>query len=154
MAIVIFLILLVVIAYRISTEINRSKKTIITDISSLLGVFYKNLSVLRETIDFYHKICYVLCTMNIENQRKRIEARIKHNIEVLQNPNILPARAQLKRLVIAKEELALKRMDQGCYGTCSRCGATIDSKRLLAVPAALHCLSCQKDYENEIKNKK
>jgi RNA polymerase-binding protein DksA len=40
-------------------------------------------------------------------------------------------------------EDALKRMDEGTYGVCRRCGQEIDSARLRAMPMASHCLSCQ-----------
>ncbi|MDK2779107.1 MAG: TraR/DksA family transcriptional regulator [Pseudomonadota bacterium] len=37
---------------------------------------------------------------------------------------------------------ALKRIDAGIYGECSRCGATIAEQRLLAVPYTTLCVNC------------
>jgi DnaK suppressor protein len=38
---------------------------------------------------------------------------------------------------------ALGRIDEGTYGTCERCGATIAEERLEAVPYATLCLACK-----------
>jgi len=37
---------------------------------------------------------------------------------------------------------ALLRIEAGSYGICSRCGETINAKRLLARPAASKCINC------------
>ncbi|MBU2595446.1 TraR/DksA C4-type zinc finger protein [Patescibacteria group bacterium] len=39
---------------------------------------------------------------------------------------------------------ALKRIDEGRYGICLKCGQRIEQKRLLAYPAAAVCFDCQK----------
>lgn len=49
-------------------------------------------------------------------------------------------------LVAAKE--ALSRMSQGDYGTCSECGDAIGVKRLMVLPAAHLCVSCQDMLEH------
>ncbi|MES2631747.1 MAG: TraR/DksA family transcriptional regulator [Pseudomonadota bacterium] len=38
---------------------------------------------------------------------------------------------------------ALRRLQDGTYGTCTDCGEPIDEKRLLALPAAPRCTACQ-----------
>jgi DnaK suppressor protein len=42
---------------------------------------------------------------------------------------------------------ALRRIDDGSYGVCLDCGDTIIERRLLAVPTARYCASCQADHE-------
>jgi DnaK suppressor protein len=42
---------------------------------------------------------------------------------------------------------ALRRLDEGTYGTCADCGAAIASARLGAVPFALRCVRCQEAEE-------
>jgi DnaK suppressor protein len=37
---------------------------------------------------------------------------------------------------------ALKRIAEGTYGVCARCGTDIDPKRLKALPNATRCISC------------
>lgn len=38
---------------------------------------------------------------------------------------------------------ALERMDREDYGVCMNCGDPISSRRLMAIPWALHCIACQ-----------
>jgi hypothetical protein len=37
-------------------------------------------------------------------------------------------------------EATLRRLDEGCYGTCEVCGAALDSNALEANPLAARCL--------------
>ena len=37
---------------------------------------------------------------------------------------------------------ALRRMDEGTYGTCADCGADISAGRLEALPTATLCINC------------
>jgi DnaK suppressor protein len=38
---------------------------------------------------------------------------------------------------------ALTRMETGNYGNCTDCGAPIGQQRLVALPTALHCITCE-----------
>jgi phage/conjugal plasmid C-4 type zinc finger TraR family protein len=42
---------------------------------------------------------------------------------------------------------ALARAAEGAYGVCSECGAVIPARRLLAVPDATTCVTCQSRLE-------
>lgn len=42
---------------------------------------------------------------------------------------------------------ALRRVDEGTYGTCTDCGGVIASARLDAVPFAIRCVRCQEAEE-------
>lgn len=42
----------------------------------------------------------------------------------------------------AELELAVRRVQEGRYGTCERCGAGIGPQRLEALPAARRCVNC------------
>lgn len=42
---------------------------------------------------------------------------------------------------------ALRRIDEGTYGTCVRCGKPIDEKRLEALPTARYHADCQSAIE-------
>jgi DnaK suppressor protein len=44
-------------------------------------------------------------------------------------------------------DAALRRMEDGSYGTCDECGQEIDYPRLDAQPTALRCISDQEKYE-------
>jgi|YNPNPStandDraft_1061719.scaffolds.fasta_scaffold03021_5 RNA polymerase-binding protein DksA len=55
-----------------------------------------------------------------------------------------------QELKLAEVEDALRRMDEGSYGICRRCGAAIDAARLRAMPTAALCLSCQERAEETL----
>lgn len=46
-------------------------------------------------------------------------------------------------------EEALKRLDNGTYGTCEMCGKPIPQARLEALPFARYTIDCQSEYERE-----
>jgi RNA polymerase-binding protein DksA len=46
--------------------------------------------------------------------------------------------------VIAEIDSALRRIDEGTYGTCVRCGSTIAEERLEAMPYATMCIECKR----------
>lgn len=50
--------------------------------------------------------------------------------------------ADLTRIVEAERKL-----DQGTYGTCERCGKEISEQRLKAIPYATHCIECAEILE-------
>lgn len=41
---------------------------------------------------------------------------------------------------------ALARIDSGTYGLCTSCGIPIDAARLEAMPAAAHCIECEREF--------
>jgi len=51
--------------------------------------------------------------------------------------------------LLTQVEAAIKRIDEGRYGTCARCGQPIASERLQALPYAIYCISCQSLVEHE-----
>lgn len=54
------------------------------------------------------------------------------------------SRAMLDQTTRHAQEMsiALARLDQGTYGTCTSCGGTIPMGRLEARPSTEHCISC------------
>lgn len=44
-------------------------------------------------------------------------------------------------------DAALKRMDEGSYGTCTNCGREIPAERLEAYPWASLCIDCKRQSE-------
>jgi DnaK suppressor protein len=45
---------------------------------------------------------------------------------------------------LATVDAALRRLDDGTYGICVRCGNPVASGRLEALPWAAHCIDCQR----------
>lgn len=52
---------------------------------------------------------------------------------------------------LADVELALRRLDEGSYGTCEACGRPIGDSRLEAKPEARLCLDDQGKAEREVR---
>lgn len=51
---------------------------------------------------------------------------------------------------LLKEVLtALRKLDEGRFGECERCGEPIAEKRLEALPFARYCIACQRAVEQE-----
>lgn len=50
--------------------------------------------------------------------------------------------------VVADIDQALLRIKEGTYGTCARCGGSIDERRLEALPTARYDAACKAAIEN------
>ncbi len=48
-----------------------------------------------------------------------------------------------ERQILKSIDEALKRIQDGKYGSCTNCGRKIHMQRLQAVPWARHCIDCQ-----------
>jgi DnaK suppressor protein len=46
--------------------------------------------------------------------------------------------------VLDEIDAALRRIDEGTFGTCERCGQAIGVERLEAMPYALKCIDCKR----------
>lgn len=46
--------------------------------------------------------------------------------------------------VLAEIDTALRRIDEGTYGTCERCGKPVGEERLEAIPSATQCIDCKR----------
>lgn len=54
-----------------------------------------------------------------------------------------------ERKLIRKIEGAINRIDEGTYGECEACGATIGEARLQARPMTTYCIDCATEMEGE-----
>lgn len=52
-----------------------------------------------------------------------------------------------EQALLADVQTALKRLDEGTYGTCIVCGEPIPEKRLEAIPWALRCIKDEEQLE-------
>ncbi len=50
--------------------------------------------------------------------------------------------SDLVRRELAEIDAALLRIQEGCYGTCLRCGGPMGLQRLRAIPEARYCVAC------------
>jgi len=54
---------------------------------------------------------------------------------------------QMKAETLNKIDAALRRLDEGTYGTCFECGSEIAATRLRALPFAVRCKDCEEIRE-------
>jgi DnaK suppressor protein len=52
------------------------------------------------------------------------------------------------RVQLEETEAALRRLDQGCYGTCAGCNSAIPRPRLEALPTARLCVTCLQAFRS------
>ncbi|HUU49971.1 MAG TPA: RNA polymerase-binding protein DksA [Nitrospinota bacterium] len=56
-----------------------------------------------------------------------------------------------ERKLLKKINESLKRIEDGSFGICLRCGEEINEKRLKARPMATLCISCKEEQEKKEK---
>lgn len=54
-----------------------------------------------------------------------------------------------ERNVLWQIDEAIKRLDNGCFGECERCGESIAEGRIDAFPFTTLCIDCKSDLESE-----
>ena len=74
--------------------------------------------------------------------RKPLPADLEEQATDLENRGALEAIENSDIHEIRQIQEALKRISEGTYGICARCGEDIDPKRLKALPTATRCISC------------
>ena len=73
----------------------------------------------------------------LETQRSGQDQAIE-----LENQDALEGIERTEIREIHQIEAALKRISEGTYGACAKCGESIDPRRLKALPTAATCISC------------
>ena len=63
----------------------------------------------------------------------------------VENDEVLEAIEKTARGELLRIELALKRLEEGTFALCEKCGAEIDAQRLQAIPYASMCRNCAHD---------
>jgi DnaK suppressor protein len=56
-----------------------------------------------------------------------------------------------ERKLITKVQEAIRRVDDGTFGTCEECGDDIGAARLRARPVTTLCIDCKEDQERKEK---
>jgi len=80
----------------------------------------------------------------------KIEAHLSNPLEKdsqerslqIENDEVLGALDEAARKELRQIRGALQRLDDGTYGACDRCGETISTGRLEALPSAELCIEC------------
>ena len=75
---------------------------------------------------------------NIPLELEGFEKEDKFNVQAVNSHNYHQARER-----IGDNNAALMRIESGTYGVCVDCGREIPDERLLVIPYASRCVSCQ-----------
>ena len=83
-------------------------------------------------------------------RRSLLEEReqIVQRLELLQGSSQAALNC-LESDLVTQIDHAMKRLDDGCYGTCENCAAAISEVRLQALPFASLCRACKEQEEQE-----
>ena len=65
----------------------------------------------------------------------------------MENDDVLNELDSVEAKELLQVKFALRRLENGEYGTCASCGATISEARLEALPYANICIDCAKEAE-------
>ena len=74
--------------------------------------------------------------------RKPLSADSEERATDLENQDALEGIKNSEIQEIHQIQGTLKRIAEGTYGVCVKCGADIDPKRLKVLPIATRCISC------------
>lgn len=74
--------------------------------------------------------------------RKPLSSDSEERATDLENQDALEGIENSEIQEIRQIQEALKRIAEGTYGVCAKCGEDIDPKRLKALPTAIRCISC------------
>jgi DnaK suppressor protein len=86
---------------------------------------------------------------------ERLKSTVSYSIEVVAeegDPELWEREKTLALIrtleaKVAEIDRAVRKLDQGRYGTCERCGQPIGIERLEAVPTAAFCVKCKAEME-------
>lgn len=82
---------------------------------------------------------------DLAHKNSEIEKDSAEQVTQGENDEVLAALKVEARDSIVKIDQALEKVHTGQYGQCSRCGESISSARLLAIPFAEYCIKCAAD---------
>jgi DnaK suppressor protein len=79
---------------------------------------------------------------DLRHEDDPLSADFAEQVTQRENDDVLGAISDSARVELQRLRQALRRLDQGRYGTCEGCGTAIEPERLAAVPYADHCYAC------------
>jgi RNA polymerase-binding transcription factor DksA len=79
---------------------------------------------------------------DVRHQDAPLDADAEEQVVQLENDPVLGALDESGRRELGEIDAALRRLDEGSYGACVRCGQPVDAARLRVLPAAAHCAKC------------
>jgi len=108
-----------------------------------------DLTLIRETLIKEQ----VALAADIQNEEDKLQQQIEENPDLSDladkrlHQEIVVSRLSLMNHRLTQVRAALKRLDEGKYGICARCGNEINPERLRAIPYTILCVNCQERFE-------
>jgi RNA polymerase-binding protein DksA len=101
----------------------------------------KHLLSLRE--EYTHRIDAI----NIDKHHKEepVEKDFAEQATQSENDDVLAALDNEAQHMVMQIDIALKHIEEGRYGICTKCGTQIPSERLNVAPFANLCIDCAED---------
>lgn len=84
---------------------------------------------------------------NVHHREEPLPQDFAEQAVELENQEVLEALDDDARAELKQIQSALERIEDGSYGECARCGATINPERLAILPAATLCIRCANALE-------
>ena len=85
----------------------------------------------------------------LENRKKRVNGPLDANSTEqavqLQSKDVIDALDDQETKELGQISLALRSIDAGSYGVCTKCSEEVSESRLLAIPFTNICLQCAED---------
>ncbi len=91
-----------------------------------------------------------LSQLGKENSGARPASRQSESADEIQQKLLREQDRRTYEIIVARIKAldrALDRLREGTYGICQRCGQPIPQQRLMALPDAIFCVSCQEQME-------
>ena len=95
----------------------------------------------------------VTLVADIQNGENKLQQDIEENPDSLDladkrlHQEIVVSQLSHMKQRLTQVRVALKRLDEGLYGICARCGNDINPERLKAIPHTTFCVNCQERFE-------
>jgi len=86
---------------------------------------------------------------DLRRENEPLAADFADQVTQRENDDVLGALGESASAEVAAISLALRRLANGEYEVCARCGGVIESARLMAVPCATLCVRCAGAAEQE-----
>lgn len=79
---------------------------------------------------------------DLRHESDPLSADFAEQVTQRESDEVLDAISESAREELRQIQAALRRLDEGCYGTCALCGEPIEEGRLAAVPYTDRCRNC------------
>ncbi len=121
----------------------------------------KRMESSRTQFDAIRQILEAQRTQILREAGRVVESGINSSAELFPDPTDMATREELEAFslrlkereknLLRKIDMALDRIEDGCFGICEACSQPIEERRLMARPVTTLCIACKTEQENREK---